>query len=404
MNPTGFLFIILVCTATLFAQKPSTPDTLPAPLGTDTARAPTAKTPQDAPKTAPQSGPLKGAFTGTAFTTPVPDTAISVGNRPYWGLGGGWTLGENYIFTLWQSLLPDSFSYYGLSDSLLGALQPRLALRQHPDAYTAAFPLTLSLTPIVDKTHSIDLEISGFFLSKSMQAALQNDSLVDQILINQSLGFYSFSLGGTYNRALNEEYLKVNNSQRTTISAGLYAIPLALIALKSTYGKTSQYSDSFAPFLPRLTNRSLDARGYGFSFKISGRSVFPVSRAWGLIGEIGYVGTWYGGFTTSGRRLLREDINPQAINPKDAIEFFSSRLLLGLELIRNVHPSKAPVPVEPGVNQERAGVKPAPTDTTNIHALKPVPTDTTHSTALIPAPSDSLHIPGTEPAITAPVH
>jgi hypothetical protein len=261
------------------------------------------------------------------------DTNYCFWHYGHFGIGAGWSLGSFPLFDEWIKGLPDSArKIIGTSSEV-----PTFSVKEPADAYNILWPINIWWAAIANERHSLCIEGSFFWITKSYEAYLQNDSNTTQwIHWQQSLSAYSFSLGLTYKFTIPDEFFHVESSNKTGFLLGFNAIPLVLIDKSASFSSSGIADSTLANAHTTIDNRSL--RGLGCSWKIGLSSLHRLSTAKGLEISLLYIGRWYGYFKDHSTPAVWREINPLSSASGQNISFISSTFEISFALVSGKKP------------------------------------------------------------------
>ncbi|MBD3393314.1 MAG: hypothetical protein GF418_14410, partial [Chitinivibrionales bacterium] len=98
------------------------------------------------------------------------DTAEKFYDSPFVGFGAGWTLGSMRLFDEWQDGLPDSIGDMPDYNEFADSFEVAFSEQEPPEAYSTAFPLSLSFTPLVKKKGHLSITASFWWMEKDYLA------------------------------------------------------------------------------------------------------------------------------------------------------------------------------------------------------------------------------------------
>ena len=109
-------------------------------------------------------------------------------HSPYIGIGAGFSLGSDDLFSAWETALPDSASNF---TALQISKKFKMAVKEPPTPYNLIFPVLISLGLVSDSLHSIVLDFPVSFHTKQFNATFSADSTPYQIQLYHSLNMLS---------------------------------------------------------------------------------------------------------------------------------------------------------------------------------------------------------------------
>jgi len=261
------------------------------------------------------------------------DTTYSFWHYRHFGIGAGWSLGSFPLFDEWIKGLPDS------AKNIIGPSSevPSFSIKEPADAYNILWPITVWWAVATSERQSLCLEGSFFWITKSFEAYLQNDSNAAQwVHWQQSLSVYSFSVGFDYKYTIPEEFFHVENAAKTSIVLGLSATPLLLVDKSASFSSSGIADSTIASAQATIDNRSL--RGLGCAWKVGLSSLHRLSTAKGLEISVSYIGRWYGYFRDHGTPAVWREINPLSAEAGQNISFVSSTFEISFALVSGKKP------------------------------------------------------------------
>jgi hypothetical protein len=341
-------------------------DSLQAPRDSTHTRTPV-------PAAAAATVALPDSLTGKARRAPAPRDTTPFWHRNYLGLRVAWTLGDAPIFDVWQRSLPRTYAELGLGETLFVAhaadtdtIRLRNEVKQDANAYNVDFPVGLSLALATPRHNALTLDAQFAFQRKSYRALLRSryDTLGARVNYEQSLGLYTASIGASWTQVIRGRYFRVDNTDRTGLTAGLALHPLVYLTKRSDVSRQSDKGGLFAADADSIRSRLAEwsAYGFGISWTVGGTILKKLSAKGGLETTLCYTGRW---FTFAG---IGEQALPAGATASGAgLSFVCHRFAIVLSVLRgraaegNVEQktgseSKAAIE-ERGVSSEGRGAK-----------------------------------------------
>jgi hypothetical protein len=295
------------------------------------------------------------------------DTTAGFWLDSYWGVGIGWTLGKVPLFDEWANATKFRPFLF-----LMRAL-PIDTEKEAPNTYSTTFPLSLSFTPFTLPSGNL-AAIADFQFMQKKSTGLWNSSR-DSLYWNHfdNLRFWSLSVGVQYIHQIAEEFFKIENVKRATLTIGLSALPLVMII--------HQQRDS-TNMLRAILTSNRRYRGAGLTWR-AGIATFQKLESGNAV-ETGicYEGNWYGSFSMDHHPVNWRSINPSYRLADEPLSFLSNRFKLYAQFILT---KKAKSEQTTAAPSPPSGSPPLPPATGDTLALSP-PADTAGFT------TDSLHV------------
>jgi hypothetical protein len=291
---------------------------------------------------------------------PAPRDTTPFWHRNYLGLCVAWTLGDASIFDVWQRSLPRTFAELGLGETLFVAhsadtdtVRLRNEVQQDANAYNVDFPVGLSLALTTPRHNALTLDAQFAFQRKTYRALLRSryDTLGARVNYEQSLGLYTASIGASWTQVIRGRYFRVDNTDRTGLTAGIALHPLVYLTKRSDVSRESDKEGLFAAAADSIRSRLADwsAYGFGISWTVGGTILKKLSAKGGLETTLCYTGRWFT-FAGIGERALPAD----AAASGAGLSFVCHRFAIVLSVLRG---RAAEGSVEQKTASEGRGVK-----------------------------------------------
>jgi hypothetical protein len=299
-----------------------------------------------------------------------PDTSYRFWSDPFRGVGIGWSLGGMPIYELWQGGLIDQASGLPAFTDWVDSIPIRFNEITAPDEYHTAFPIGVTLVPVVSENRYSAIDLDFQFMTKTQELSWESDSIsVDFWNRTRKLRYFDGAIGLTTHLGIRPRYFSVKGVDRTSLLLGASFCPLSAVWI---------LREDTSPFLDTAYSATNMYYGLGASWKAGISTLRQTSPGRGL--EIGtmYTGFWRGSYTGE-RDLIRGLLNPRDPNAFDVVRFVTHRFHLYVRLLFGKKPPKTEPPQAPTASPTDTTVS----DTSGMDTLAVDPVDDT-------APPDSL--------------
>jgi hypothetical protein len=289
----------------------------------------------------------------------APDTSYRFWDKPFFGVGLGFSLGGYPLFPIWERSLPKTFADLGITEEIARAAHPdssgrtdsvevEFELTRPPYSYNLAFPLSVWLSRPLNQRTILSLYGEFSFMRKTLQAEFVADTFNNRVELIERIGVYVGTVGLTYEHALDTRFFSVDDVANTYLTLGFGISPLAYLntggSVKLSKGRRG---DHLQPAIEQLLQRQADQarrlldshsdHGYALNWQAGVTTIKRYSPYSGLRLGLLYRGQWLSLPSTTKNDITVIDSG----NDPETLSFVAHRMEIVLSLLRG-HKNRAP--------------------------------------------------------------
>ena len=258
-------------------------------------------------------------------------------HSPYIGIGVGFSLGSDDLFSTWETALPDSARAFL---ALRISRKFTMAVKEPPTPYNLIFPVSFNMGIVSDSVHSIVIDLPVSFHAKQFNATFAADSLPYRIQLYHSLNMVSASIGILWYQAIPKEYFAISGGTQSAVFGGIYACPLQW-GYQTREINFSVAPDSLGTAIGVAMNTQIPTAnffGAGLSWKagLSTRSLLASGD--GLEAGVAYRGQWNIRAVSSTGVTIWSDLLFGPTNRYESLSYSTHRIEIYATLIKNRSP------------------------------------------------------------------